>query len=35
VNAAAAVIEIGMLQDRLRTGESIAGGIERYAGENR
>jgi len=35
VDAAAAVIEIGTLQDRLRTGESIAGGIERYAGEKR
>jgi len=35
VDAAAAVVEIGMLQDRLKAGEAIAGGIEHYAGENR
>ena len=35
VDAAAVVVEIGMLQERMQTGEAIAGGIERYVGENR
>lgn len=35
VDAAAAMVEIGMMQDRLQAEEAIAEGIERYARENR
>jgi hypothetical protein len=35
VDAAAAVVEAGMGQDRARIAEAIAGGIEQYVGEDR
>jgi N-acetylmuramoyl-L-alanine amidase len=35
VDAAAVLVEIGMMKDRSRAAEAIAGGIEQYARENR
>lgn len=35
VDAAAVLVELGMMKDRLRLAEAIAGGIEQYARENR
>jgi len=35
VDAAAVLVEIGMMMDRSRAAEAIAGGIEQYARENR
>ncbi len=35
INAPAIVLEAGMEQDRTRTAEAVAKGIERYVGENR
>ena len=35
VDAAAAMVEVGMEQDRVRTSEEIAGGIEQYVMDNR
>ena len=35
VDAAAVLVEIGMTQDRSQAAEAIAGGVERYARENR